>query len=81
MAEDLNTGQEIPDEEVIWEDYSDAEIIAACTNAIGAMETFDPMTEIDKRRKKRIIRRCIILIDLCTKSLYDNVTDEPEDDE
>lgn len=61
--------------------YSEYEIIAAACNAIAAVDSYDPITQAGQTRKKRIVKRSILLIDDCIKSLYDMFHEKDEDEE
>lgn len=81
MAEDLTTketeGQEIEDVEV--ETTSRADYVAACYNAISAMDGLDLFTKQDAIRKARIIRKSVRIIDDIISELYDELFEDDED--
>ena len=55
--------------------------IAAAYNAVGALDSFDAINKEDKAIKKRIFKRCLFIIDTCTKNLYDQLTDDELDED
>lgn len=61
--------------------YSEHDIIAAACNAISAVDSYDPITAVGKKRKDRIIRRSILLIDECIASLYEMFHDKGDEEE
>ena len=90
MSEDniiLHDGDETdqPEETVEGEDWTpevtDFDFIAAAHNAMGAVDSYDAYMESDKKRVKRIQRRCLIILDICTKNIYDLLTEVQEEDQ
>ena len=90
MSEDniiLHDGDETdqPEETVEAEEWTpevtDFDFIAAAHNAMGAVDSYDAYMESDKKRVKRIQRRCLIILDICTKNIYDLLTEVQEEDQ
>jgi hypothetical protein len=75
MSEEIKQ-QETADDEFLFDELTDADYIAAAYNAVGALDSFDAINKEDKATKKRIFRRCLFIIDTCTKNLYDQLTDD-----
>lgn len=77
MSDDLKTGEEVEQEAIFEIPDPCAEISAAC-QAISAMDELDGalLNEADKRRKARILRRSIAIIDSNIKYLYDCLGEE-----
>lgn len=84
MSEDLNISNTEPqaDSELeLEEGITDSDFIATAYNAISALDGYDPMTLAGKKQKAMIIKRCIYIIDVCTKNLYNLLTEEAEEDD
>ena len=73
--------QDPTEDEFVFEELTDADYIAAAYNAVGALDSFDAINKEDKAIKKRIFKRCLFIIDTCTKNLYDQLTDEELDED
>jgi hypothetical protein len=88
MSEDniiLHEADETPPDETTeseewYPEVTDFDFIAAATNAMGAVDGYDAYMESDKKRVKRIQRRCLLILDICIKNVYDLLT-EVQDDE
>lgn len=80
MSEEVKQ-QEPQDEELYFEEITDVDYIAAAYNAIGALDSWDAINKEDKAQKKRIFKRCLFIIDTCTKNLYDQLTDDELDED
>ena len=68
--------QDPAEDEFLFEELTDPDYIAAAYNAIGALDSFDAINKEDRAMKKRIFKRCLFIIDTCTKNLYDQLTDD-----
>ena len=76
----------MPDEPIITPDADDmefamelttrAEYIAGCYNCILAVGEVTTLTAADEKRQKRIIRRCLAILDKCTEEMYDEYFDD-----
>ena len=74
MSEEIK--QQESAEEFLFDEMTDADYIAAAFNAVSSLDSFDAINKEDKAIKKRIFRRCLFIIDTCTKNLYDQLTDD-----
>lgn len=83
----LHEGDETekPEETVETEDWTpevtDFDFIAAAHNAMSAVDSYDAYMESDKKRVKRIQRRCLLILDICIKNVYDLLTEVQEDEQ
>ncbi len=79
MSEDLTTdeGEEI---EVEFETTTRTDYINAATTAINALDTMDTMTNEDAKRKKRIIRKSLKIIDNIISEMHDEIFESDEED-
>ena len=68
--------QDSAEDEFVFDELTDADYIAAAYNAVGALDSWDAIKKEDKEMKKRIFKRCLFIIDTCTKNLYDQLTDD-----
>jgi hypothetical protein len=84
MEEDLTTAEE-PEEEITeWAEVemtSRSEYIAAAYNAIAAVDDLDIglMSNEDAKRKKRIMRKSLRIIDYVMCEMYDELFEEDEE--
>lgn len=72
--------EETAETEEWFPEVTDFDFIAAACNAMGAVDSYDAYMESDKKRVKRIQRRCLLILDICTKNVYDLLTEVQEDD-
>ena len=83
----LHEGDETekPEETVETEDWTpevtDFDFIAAAHNAMSAVDSYDAYMESDKKRVKRIQRRCLLILDIFIKNVYDLLTEVQEDEQ
>lgn len=80
--EDLVIGTPVDGEEEVEMEFEDCpsatEMIAAAFYAIDAVESMNTMTTADTKRKKRIMRKSIAIMDYCITELYDLLFDDDE---
>ncbi|AXH76566.1 MAG: hypothetical protein [Bacteriophage sp.] len=72
------------DEGIVWEDATtDSEYIAACYNALGAIDDLDTamMSKAAESAVKRIRRRSLAIIDKCIDNLYSELFETDENDD
>lgn len=85
MADETKTDEANPLEEgIVWEDATtDSEYIAACYNAICAVDNVDTgmMSKSAEQAVKRIRKRCIAIIDKCIDNLYSELFESDENDD
>lgn len=74
--EEIETEEE-PEVEVELTSRSD--YISCAFNAIQAVDCLNDMTSEDAKRKKRIIRKSIKIIDTIIAEMYDELFEEDED--
>jgi hypothetical protein len=67
------------EEEIEVEFTSRAEYIASCYNAIAAVDCVNEMTNEDAKRKRRIIRKSVKIIDSLISEMYDELFEEDEE--
>jgi len=79
---DYKTVEKI-EEEIEWitDETTTAEYISMAWHAFDVMETFDPMTEAAKARKRRVQFKCIKIIEKCITEVYDDLFDKTETEE
>jgi hypothetical protein len=78
--EDLTTEENEEDfVEAEIEFTSRGEYIAAAYNAIAAVEGLNDMTMEDNKRKKRIMRKSVKIIDSIISEMYDELFEEDEE--
>lgn len=65
-------------EEIEVEFTSRAEYIASCYNAIAAADSVDAITQEDQRRKKRIFRKSLRIIDSLITEMHDELFEDEE---
>lgn len=84
MSDDLTIGKEdeIPDEEleVVYETTTREEYINCSYAALAAIADSDPYTEAGKRRKARIVFKCLRIIDEMVGEMYDELFNPDEDE-
>lgn len=78
--DDLTTSDQ-PEEEAIFEFTTREEYIGCAYNAIAAVEGLDTgmMNKTDALRVKRIMRKCLRIIDECVNEMYDELFEDDED--
>lgn len=90
MEDDLIIGKELPEgEEPVAEEAeidfyfpNDYELIVAAYYAMDAVEALDPMTERAKKRKRKIMRKSIEILEYAIDNLHALCFDEkPNDNE
>jgi hypothetical protein len=85
ILHDAEDTEPAPEETVEAEEWypevTDFDFIAAACNAMGAVDSYDAYMESDKKRVKRIQRRCLLILDICTKNVYDLLTEVQEEDQ
>jgi len=82
MPENLTTTEtEQLEEEVLVEFSTREDYISSCYNAISAVDGFDTgmMSKIDQGRVRKIQRRCLRILDACTKEMYDEFFDDDDE--
>ena len=79
MSEDLTIGEEI--EEAEFETTTRSDYVASCYNAIAAVGEIDTgiMSKEDAKRKARIVRKSLRIIDDIISELYDELFEEDEE--
>ena len=80
MAEDLTTSDEQEAEAEVYFS-SNEEYIAAAYNAIAAVDCLDPMVKKDVATIKQIKQRCLKIIDVCTAAIYEEISEDWEEEE
>lgn len=88
IEDDLIIGKETEDSEPLA-DAVDCEIyipteyelvIAAC-NALDTAESMDPLTDVGRKRKRRIMRKSMEILDYAINNMHIMCFDEKKDDE
>ena len=78
--EDLTTKEDPEElEEAEVETTSRSEYIECAVNTINAVDSLNEMTNEDSKRKKRIIRKSIKIIDSLISEMYDELFEEDEE--
>lgn len=75
---------DIENDGIEWQDATtDSEYIAACYNALGALENIDTamMSKSAESVVKRIRRRSLAIIDKCIDNLYSELFETDENDD
>lgn len=69
-------------EDIEWaiDETTNAEYVAMAASAIAAMHELDTMTEADTKRKKRIIRKSIRIIEKCIDETHSILFDKDEEE-
>lgn len=62
-----------------WDETTDIQYLDAMCYAYSTADGVNPLTEADKARKDRIMRRSLILIDRIVKDVYFEFKDRDED--
>ena len=85
MADETKTDEVNPAEDgIVWEDATtDSEYIAACYNALGAIDDLDTamMSKGAEAAVKRIRKRSLRIIDKCIDNLYSELFESDENDD
>lgn len=81
MAEEKTTPEEQEYDGTEFYMSSNEEYIAACYNAIAAVDMIDTMNRKDKEVKANILQRCLRIIDECTGAMYDEIFDDRAENE
>jgi hypothetical protein len=67
------------EQEIEVETTTRSEYIDCAVNSIGAVESLNDMTNEDSKRKRRIIRKSLRIIDFLISEMYDELFEEDED--
>ena len=78
---DENQPEDTTETEEWIPEVTDFDFIAAAHNAMSAVDSYDAYMESDKKRVKRIQRRCLLILDICIKNVYDLLTEVQEEDQ
>lgn len=62
-----------------WDETTDIQYLEAMCYAYSTADGVNPMTEADRVRKERIMRRSLILIDSLVKDIYNDFKDREEE--
>lgn len=66
--------------DMLVEFTSTPEYLASCFYAISAVEELDATMYNAQALKKRVMKRCLRIIDTCVKEMYDELFEEEQDD-
>lgn len=78
--EDSETPQDEP-EVIEFELTTREEYIRCATESLSATDSFNAMTNYEHNQKKRILRRCMAIIDMLTAEMYDELFDNRQEEE
>lgn len=89
MSEDLTTEEpdveDVEDEEAeieyVVEETTRSEYIACSYNAIQAVSELTTFTKEDERRKVRVIKKCLRIIENYVNEMYDEIFEEENEDD
>ena len=81
MSDDLTISNGEPEEtEGVVEYTTREEYILCAVYAINAVSEVTTMTKEDEKRKARITRRCLKILDSMVEEMYDELFNEEEND-
>ncbi len=78
QADDISNPEE--ETEGVFEPTTREEYINCACNAINAVSEFNALTKADSDRQKRIMRKCMRILDEYTSEMYDEIFEADEED-
>ena len=81
MLEINNTDAEVIEDDGLVEFTSREEYISCAVNCLNAVAEVSTMTAEDSKRKNRITKRCLKIIDSLSLEMYDELFETEEDED
>lgn len=78
MIEDKLPSEDEPkeDEQIEVEYTTREDYIRCASDALNAADNYNPLTQIDTARVRRIKWRCLVILDEMTAEMYDELKDD-----